>query len=128
MCKSIITDLEYDTKFTLNDLSQYGIKKGCSTTHYLIKGTNKAYKSTDAGGATTAITIDYSKAFDLVDHSTLIKRLVELSVRNKLINLIISFLSNRKHYTKIKDTKSALLPQLVESHKAPLAVLNFSRP
>ena len=73
--KMIITELEYDTKFTLNDLSQYGNTKGCSTTHYLIKATNEAFKSTDVGGATTAITIDYSKAFDLVDHSTLIKRL-----------------------------------------------------
>ena len=107
--KIIITDLEYDTKFTLNDLSQYGNTKGCSTTHYLIKATNKAYKSTDAGGATTAITIDYSKAFDLVDHSTLIKKLVKARVRNKLMTLIISFLSNRKHYTKIKDTKSDLV-------------------
>ena len=107
--KMIISDLEYDTKSTLNDLSQYGNTKGCSTTHYLIKATNEAFKSTDAGGATTAITIDYSKAFDLVDHSTLIKKLVELGVRNKLIKLIISFLSNRKHYTKIKDTKSYLV-------------------
>ena len=87
--KMIISDLEYDTKSTLNDLSQYGNTKGCSTTHYLIKATNEAFKSTDAGGATTAITIDYSKAFDLVDHSTLIKKLVELGVRNKLIKLII---------------------------------------
>ena len=107
--KMIISDLEYDTKSTLNDLSQYGNTKGCSTTHYLIKATNEAFKSTDAGGATTAITIDYSKAFDLVDHSTLIKKLVELGVRNKLIRLIISFLSNRKHYTKIKGKKSHLV-------------------
>merc|ERR1712055_883548 len=107
--KMIITDLEYDTKLTLNDLSQYGNTKGCSTTHYLIKATNKAFKSTDAGGATTAITIDYSKAFDLVDHSTLIKKFVKANVRNKLMTLIISFLSNRKHYTKIKDTKSDLV-------------------
>ena len=35
--KMIITELEYDTKLTLNDLSQYGNTKGCSTTHYLIK-------------------------------------------------------------------------------------------
>ena len=101
----IISDLEYDTKFTLNDLSQYGNIKGCSTTHYLIKATNKAFKSTNAGGATTSITINYTKAFDLVDHSTLIKKLVEIKVRNKLIKLIISFLSNRKHYTQINDTK-----------------------
>ena len=65
--------------------------------------------STDVSKATTAITIDYSKAFDLVDHTTLINKLIEIGVRNKLIKIIISFLSNRKHYTKLNGTKSELV-------------------
>ena len=102
----IIYELECDTKNTLNDPTQFGNSKGCSTTHYLVKFTNEAFQSTDVGDATTAITIDYSKAFDLVDHSTLINKLVELGVRGKLIKLIISFLSDRSHYTKINGIKS----------------------
>ena len=101
--------MEKDIIDTLEDYTQYGNSKGCSTTHYLIKLTDEAFKSTDLGNATTAITIDYSKAFDLVDHTTLVKKLIELGVRGKLINLIISFLSNRSHYTKIDDTKSSLI-------------------
>ena len=97
-----------DTKDTLNDPTQYGNTKGASTTHYLIKLTDEAYKSTNNGNATTAITIDYSKAFDLVDHSTLKNKLIELGIRNKLLKLIMSFLSNRKHYTKINGVKSKL--------------------
>ena len=104
--KMIISELECDTKNTLNDPTQFGNSKGCSTTHYLVKFTNEAFISTDVGNATTAITIDYSKAFDLVDHSTLINKLVELGVRGKLIKLIISFLSDRSHYTKINGIKS----------------------
>ena len=92
-----------DTKETLNDPTQYGNAKGSSTTHYLIKLTDEAYSSTDVGKATTAITIDYSKAFDLVDHNILIDKLVKLGVRAKIIILIISFLSDRSHYTKIGD-------------------------
>ena len=72
--KIILSDLDYDTKSTLTDSSQFGNSKGCSNTHYLIKAINEAFKSTDSGEATTAITIDYSKAFDLVDHTTLISR------------------------------------------------------
>ena len=88
---------------------------GCSkkiyivVTHYLINLTNKAFKSTDKGLATTAIIIDYSKAFDLVDHTTLIKKLLELGVRGKVIKLITFFLTNRKHYTKINGVKSELI-------------------
>ena len=106
--KRIVSELEKDTKHTLNDPTQYGNTKGSSTTHYLIKLTHEAHKSTNVGNATTAITIDYTKAFDLVDHSTLKEKLIELGVRNRLLKLIISFLSNRKHYTNINGVKSKL--------------------
>ena len=104
--KIIMSELDKDLKPTFNDPTQYGNKKGSSTTHYLIKLTDVAYKSNDIGKATTAITIDYSKAFDLVDHTILVNKLIEIGVRGKVINLIISFLSNRKHYTKINGIKS----------------------
>ena len=107
--RMIISEIEHDTKESLIDPTQFGNTKGSSTTHYLIKLTNEAFKSTDKGFATSAITIDYSKAFDLVDHTTLIKKLEELRVRRRVIKLIISFLNNRKHYTKINGVKSELV-------------------
>ena len=102
----ILSELKDDTKDTLNDPTQYGNTKGSSTTHYLIKLTDEAYKSTNKGNATTAITIDYSKVFDLVDHSTLINKLSVLGVRKNLLNLVLSFLSDRKHYTNANGVKS----------------------
>ena len=66
-------------------------------------------KSTDKGHATTAITIDYSKAFDYVDHNVLIQKLVHLGVRSNIIKLLISFLSNRSHNTNIFGEKSDFL-------------------
>ena len=107
--KKMIAELDIDTKETLIDPTQYGNSKGCSTTHYLTKMMDEAFKNTDVGLATTAITIDYSKAFDLVDHSVLIGKLLELGVRGKLIKIIISFLSNRCHYTKINGIRSELV-------------------
>ena len=103
--KAIMNELEKDIKGKL-DLDQYGNTKGSSTTHYLIKLTDEAYRSTDIGEATTAVTIDYSKAFDYVDHSILIEKLVLLGVRAEVINLIISFLSDRSHNTKMKGKLS----------------------
>ena len=88
--KALMLELEKDIEGKL-DNSQYGNCKGASTTHYLIKLTDLAFKSTDKGHATTAITIDYSKAFDYVDHNVLIQKLVQLGVRGRVINLIISF-------------------------------------
>ena len=105
----IISEIEKDTKDSPYDPTQFRNAKSSCTTYYLIKLTNKAFKSTDKGLATTAITIDYSKAFDLVDHTTLIKKLFDLGVRGKVIKLITSFLTNRKHYTKINGLKSELI-------------------
>ena len=107
--KAMVFELENDIKDTFNELNQYGNSRGCSTTHYLVKLTDEAYRSTDVGKATTVITIDYSKAFDLVDHNVLVEKLIQLRVRGKLINLIISFLTNRRHYTSIKGNKSRIV-------------------
>ena len=46
--------------------------------------TKEVFKSTDKGLPSSAFTIDYSKAFYLVDHTTLINKLVELEVRRKV--------------------------------------------
>ena len=91
------------------DTDQYGNIKGRSTTHYLVSLTNEGYASTNRGDATTAVTIDYSKAFDYVDHSILIEKLVKLGVRPRIINLIVSFLKGRSHCTKIFDETSSYL-------------------
>ena len=106
--KRMMRELEKDIKNKL-DSDQYGNTRGCSTTHYLIKLTDQAYKATDKGKATTAVTIDYSKAFDYVSHAVLIEKLKTLNVRGSIINIIISFLSDRSHCTQISDTCSEYL-------------------
>ena len=106
--KVIVSELEKDIQGKL-DNSQYGNCKGSSTTHYLIKLTDQAYKSTANGNATTAITIDYSKALDYVDHNVLFEKLVQLGVRTSIIKLIISFLTGRSHNTHIFGKKSEFL-------------------
>ena len=103
--KALMSELEKDIKGKL-DNTQYGNCRGASTTHYLIKLTDQAFKSTDKGHATSIVTIDYSKAFDYVDHGVLIQRLVQLGVRGKIINLLISFLSDRSHNTNFLGKKS----------------------
>ena len=75
----------------------------------MIKLTNQAFKSTAEGDATCAITIDYSKAFDYVDHNVLIEKLVQFGVRTSIIKLLISFLTGRSHNTHIFGQKSEFL-------------------
>jgi len=61
-------------------------------------------EGTDGNGATIrTILFDYRKAFDLIDHSILIKKLCQLNVPNNIINWIIDFLSDRSQRIKLGE-------------------------
>ena len=49
------------------------------------------------------VLFDYRKAFDLIDHSILIRKLCMLDVPNSIINWIIDFLSNRFQRIKLGE-------------------------
>ena len=98
--KIIARELSDQTSTKL-DNCQYGNSKGSSTTHYLIKLLNMAFVSTEEGKATTAVTIDYSKAFDYIDHTILITKLINMGIKASLVKILMSFLTNRSQCTKI---------------------------
>ena len=104
--KIIATELSKQIETKL-DTCQFGNTKGSSATHYLIKLTDMAYAGAEEGKATTAITIDYSKAFDYIDRNILIKKLINLGVSANIVKLLISFLSNRSHCTKVGNETSS---------------------
>ena len=48
-----------------------------------------AYVSTEENRATTAVTIDYSKAFDYIDHTILATKLINMGVTASLVKILI---------------------------------------
>ena len=54
----------------VTDLQQFGNVKGVSTSHYLINLVHTLYASAEEKrNIGTVVFIDFSKAFDLVDHT-----------------------------------------------------------
>ena len=62
--------------------------------------------SLNKGKVALAVLADYSKAFDTVTYSTLIKELKMLKFSNSFIHLIIDYLSDRQQFVQIDDRKS----------------------
>lgn len=92
------------------DMNQYGAVPRSSTTFALQDMLLVWSEDTDGNGATLrTILFDYRKAFDLIDHSILIKKLCKLNVPNSVINWVIDFLSDR--YQRIKLSEGCVSEQ-----------------
>ena len=45
--------------------------------------------------------MDFSKAFDSIDHAIIVKKLVDLGLDQNVIYWVVSFLSDRQQYSKV---------------------------
>jgi hypothetical protein len=86
--------------------NQFGFRKSHSTSHavnYSVKIIDDAlHKRNHVLG----IFIDLSKAFDTIDHKTLLVKLNRYGIRGKALSLIESYLSRRTQYTEVFGEKS----------------------
>ena len=88
------------------DLRQFGSIKCSSTSLCLVDLLHNWLKSLDKPGHYLyACFLDFS-----IDHTTLVRKLINLGVRPTLISWICSFLSKRQQGVKINDIISSWLP------------------
>lgn len=88
--------------------NQYGFRKGCGTGEAVVNVVNYICKCLDDGYAGVgAIFYDFSKAFELVDHTVLIEKLAFYGLMGRELGLLKSYLSNRRQYVQINEYKSS---------------------
>ena len=96
------------------DPGQCGGLKGLSVTHYLIKLLDFVHSTWDKRQphAVLAACVDLSKAFNRVDHCLVIQDLYDMHTPSWLLNIIMSYLSNRSMILKYYGEHSSrkLLP------------------
>lgn len=73
-------------------LTQSGLRKGYSCTTALLKVTDDILSATDQGKITILVLLDFSKAFETVDHGILISVLKYMGVNREALSLIDSYL------------------------------------
>ena len=98
----------FSSKGILQD-SQFGFRKGHSTTHALHKSVSEIAHSVTHGKHVLGIFIDLSKAFDTLDHRILLHKLENYGVRGTAFNLLKSYLSDRLQCVSFLDAQSETL-------------------
>lgn len=86
---------------------QSGYRKNCSTTTALIKIDSDIRKALDKKMLTVLVLLDFSKAFDSINHQLLCRKLKRcFMLHESAVGLILSYLSNRSQYVDFNGLRS----------------------
>ena len=89
------------------DCRQFGSLAGTCTTDALVEMVHQWYEATDSlGTCARVLLLDYSKAFDLINHDILIGKLQEMELPPHLARWMAAFLLDRYHRVRIGEALS----------------------
>jgi retron-type reverse transcriptase len=99
--------------FSQNNLfyeAQYGFRPKFSTELAALQLIDQITRDMDSNEVPLCIFLDLSKAFDTINHDILLTKLQHYGVIDEALNLLRSYLQNRKQFVQINDTLSEHLP------------------
>ena len=86
--------------------NQYGFRPGRSTSQAIQSFLEIIYKKLDNSEVAQTVFLDYSKAFDTINHDILLRKLEFYHFSLESVNFLKSYLSYRKQFVKINDISS----------------------
>ena len=86
--------------------SQYGFRKGHSCEFAAMEVTDKIFQSLDKKKLPIALFLDFSKAFDTINHSILLNKLKHYGINGTALKWFSSYLTNRKQFVLYKGKMS----------------------
>ena len=89
---------------------QFGFRSHHSTEHAILSIVDKIHEGIEKVMFSCGIFLDFSKAFDTVNHAILVRKLEHYGIRGIAKDWFVSYLSNRKQFTSIGNTNSWELP------------------
>lgn len=91
----------YVNKFKLISNTQHGFRQGKSTTSALFDTLSSIMNAIDKQSQTIGIYFDLSKAFDIINHDILLKKLQNYGIRGVALQWIESYLTGRCQYVQL---------------------------
>ena len=98
--------VEYLHRKSLQDPKQSAYRSNHSTTTALLKITDDIYNALDDGELTLLVLLDYSKAFDTINHRILFAKLKALGFTFDAISWVVGYLTDRKQKVKTNSDES----------------------
>ena len=89
--------------------SQFGFRQKHSTIHALLNFVDKVAHAIDSHSHLIGIFLDFSKAFDTINHDILLSKLSHYGIRGKALEWFGSYLHNRKQYVSLNNHNSCLM-------------------
>ena len=103
LCVKIVFHLEDNNLLNKN---QHGFRKFRSCLSQLIEHYDNILEAVSAGNNVDVIYLDYSKAFDVVDHHILLRKLQDSGITGKIGTWISNFISDRKQTVTVNQKQS----------------------
>jgi hypothetical protein len=85
---------------------QFGFRKGHSTDQAILETTDYSKKSIDKNEVTCGLFLDFSKAFDTVNHEILLSKLYRYGIQGIPLLCFRDYLTNRYQYVKFDNVES----------------------
>ena len=85
---------------------QSGFRKSFSTETAFLRLVDQLFFDLDHNNVTGLVFVDYKKAFDLIDHGLLLKKLESYGLTERDLNLIKNYLSGRSQFVSIDGFQS----------------------
>ena len=92
-----------DTLYNL----QFGFRAGHSCEHAILTAQSSILRALDRSQIALLLLIDFSKAFDMVDHAALLKKLEHYGIRGSALQWLQTYLENRTQYVNLGRARSA---------------------
>jgi len=99
------------TFVTNNDVlskNQFGFRTNSCTSDAVLEFLDHAFTSLSNNRALMSVFLDFSKAFDTVNHNVLIKKLAHIGIRGVASRWFSSYLSDRRQYVRVGDSSSTV--------------------
>ena len=91
---------------------QFGFRRKHSTSHAVSCLYEKLIANFEKGEMSAVLFIDLKSAFDTIDIEILLKKIEHYGIRNDVLLLLRSYLTDRKQYVNCNDLKSEILTVL----------------